>query len=163
MLKVRDIATEVLIILTAVVLFLVVAGIVAEYSSHYTNYEEYRLLKQFVRLFQLDGEANIPAWFSSSLLLQISLLLAIIAYAKKKIKAPYYYHWALLSLIFLLLSIDEASEIHERLNIIQLSGLAKGIFYFGWVPFGLSSLYKIYFTPSKEDRYFVYSFRDFVC
>lgn len=92
-----------------------------------------------VRLAWVDGEANIPAWYSASLLLLCSLLLAAIAVAQKSRRGGHVVHWLVLSLIFVFLSLDETAQLHE-LAIAPLRDMfgAKGVLYYGWIiPAGL--------------------------
>lgn len=91
----------------------------------------------FVPKFNLDTENNIPTYFSSLLLLIASCLLYLISTAMKKQGDIYAHHWLYLSIIFLCLSIDESSSIHELLteplrNTLNLTG----ILYFSWVVVG---------------------------
>lgn len=90
-------------------------------------------------LFNVDTEANIPTWYSSSALLVCAALLALIAMAKKAEQDQYTLHWSGLSTIFLLLSVDEAVVLHERLIAPVQSALGtSGIFHFAWViPMGI--------------------------
>lgn len=92
------------------------------------------------KLFLVDQERNIPTFFSQLLLLAAALLLALIALLKRVHQAPQVVHWAILSLGFAFMALDEAFSYHEKLigpvlNIIGNSNL--GIFYFGWVIPGL--------------------------
>ncbi|MGI9534645.1 MAG: hypothetical protein ACR2NW_06825, partial [Thermodesulfobacteriota bacterium] len=85
----KEVILKVLII---IVLLLAVAGYLAEYiKEYYHNYEQYRLINQFVRIFNL-GEGTFHTWFSSSLFLFCSLALAIIAYVKKRTNDKYVFH-----------------------------------------------------------------------
>ena len=78
----------------------------------------------------LDGENNLPAMFSVALLWCSALLTACIAWAGGKNRI----YWAGLSLAFLLLGLDEATMIHERMTEITRQVLgATGLFYFAWV------------------------------
>lgn len=63
-----------------------------------------------------------------------SLLLASIATEKRCGRDPYRWHWAFLSFTFLMLSMDEAAEIHE-VSIRPLRDFfdAGGLFYFAWI------------------------------
>jgi hypothetical protein len=107
-----------------------------------------RLARDFpvVRIFSLSRESNVPTWYSSSLLLACSFLLALIAATKRREGARYVRHWVGLAVIFLYISMDEASQIHELLN--NLWDL-PGIFYFPWViPAGiLVALFAITYLP----------------
>src|SRR3982751_4790319 len=66
-----------------------------------------------VRLVWLDGECNIPSWFSSCLLLVCALLLALIAAAQRQRPKAWFGHWLALALIFGFLSLDETAQLHE--------------------------------------------------
>jgi hypothetical protein len=72
-----------------------------------------------VRLVWLDGECNIPSWFSSALLLLCSFLLAVVAAAQRQRRDGRFGHWLALSLIFAFLSLDETAQLHE-LTIVPL-------------------------------------------
>lgn len=91
-------------------------------------------LLEFLRLFDLDTEGNIPTWYSASALLFCAILLMIISFAKKGLHDRYVFHWRLLSGIFLLLSMDELVSLHERLiEPLQVTFGASGVFFFAWV------------------------------
>lgn len=116
---------------TALVLVLAhITGQVTKYVwEHDTAYG-------LIRLFDVDNENNIPSYFSASLLLVAALLLTFITALKKTTHAAYAFQWALLSLGFLYLSIDEAASLHELLNKPMkelLGGNAGGFFTFAWV------------------------------
>jgi hypothetical protein len=94
----------------------------------------------FVRLTWVDGEANIPAWFSAVLLLLAALLLAAIASAERR-DGGQAALWSLLAAIFVLLSLDEVAQLHE-LSIRPLRDHfhATGFLYYTWiVPAGLAA------------------------
>ena len=74
------------------------------------------MFKIFNKLFDLDREGNIPAFFSSLLLLTASLLLMFIY----KVSTHQANYWLFLSLLFLFLSVDESVQIHEILNRLKL-------------------------------------------
>jgi len=68
------------------------------------------------RVFGLSEERNIPTLFSSVILLASSMLLGYIAYLTRLTGGRYIMYWAVLSLGFLFLSIDETAYIHETLS-----------------------------------------------
>lgn len=131
-------------LLIVVMLSLVLASIVGSFLNSISL--ERPLLREardsFVRLFSLDGEANIPAWYSSSLVLLASMLLGIIGVAKKRLDDRYALHWGALSLIFLYLSLDEAAIIHE-MSIKPLRVLIRtgGLLYYAWVVPGAAAVF----------------------
>jgi len=66
----------------------------------------------FVRMFDLDMERNIPTLFSSFLFAISSFLL----YLLSKMENENYKYWIGLSIIFLFLSFDESAKIHEQIG-----------------------------------------------
>ncbi|MEA5450050.1 hypothetical protein VB780_15825 [Leptolyngbya sp. CCNP1308] len=106
----------------------------------------------FYELFSLDEELNIPAWYSSFMLLSASLLLAVITSIKKTDK--YFSYWKSLSLIFLFLSLDEAFSFHEILIIPALREAFNllPIFFHTWVIFGIPA---VVFFGFKYLRFFL--------
>ncbi|HEY9761210.1 MAG TPA: hypothetical protein V6D07_01730 [Trichocoleus sp.] len=91
------------------------------------------------RLFDFDNEQNIPAWYSSSLLLFCAGLLYFIAQIKHRSAAPYRYYWSFLSLVFLGLSLDEAVSLHEELiEPLRTNFNLSGVLYFSWVIPGIA-------------------------
>lgn len=98
----------------------------------------------FQRQFNLNEENNIPTWFSSSMFLACSLLLVVIGWAKRSANSTDARSWLLLAAVFLYLSMDEASSLHEMLMpagaaIVERAGLFRPYFFFGWVPFGVAA------------------------
>ncbi len=87
-----------------------------------------------VRLAWVDGEGNIPAWYSAAQLLLCAVLLAIIAFAQKQLGKGYVFHWLILCLIFAFLSLDETVQLHE-LSIRPLQGMfgGSGFLYYAWI------------------------------
>jgi hypothetical protein len=74
---------------------------------------------QPLRLFDVGQERSIPTWFESIQFLLCSILLAVIAAAKKQRSDRYILHWSVLSVIFIYFSADESASIHEAIG--QLS------------------------------------------
>ena len=129
---------RVTLILALVVLFLSIAGIVSNFVAYFQCHRGNLNAGPFVKLFDLNREGNIPTFFSASTLLLCSALLAIIAFAKKKEDAPYRLHWKALSVIFLFLSLDEASQLHEKTIKPLRSALnASGFLHYTWVILGI--------------------------
>ncbi len=99
---------------------------------HYVLGFEYQM--GLVPLFYVDEEANIPTWYSSIALLYSSLLLATIGKVKWDQGDRFRWHWCVLSGIFLLLSIDEVSMLHEYpIDPLRNTLGAGGLLYFTWV------------------------------
>ena len=84
--------------------------------------------EDLVDLFSLSYEANLPTWYSSALLLACAAGLAHLARAAGADRLRW--NWAALAALFLYFSIDEAVQLHERLNALYD---LPGLLYFGWV------------------------------
>ena len=118
------------------ILFLLCANVLGIVSKLYFGRGYFYGL---VPLFDFNSEQNIPTFYSSIALIISSALLFLIALNCKKNKSSYI-PWLGLSLIFLFLSIDEISSIHEKLTVHsrEIFG-TSGFLYYAWViPYGLA-------------------------
>jgi hypothetical protein len=102
----------VLSVVVPAVVALNVLNAVAVFLYHHRHHRGGR----FFLTFSLDKEANVPSWFSSALLLTAAAVLALVALDALARNAPWGRHWAGLSLVFVVLSLDETAEIHERIG-----------------------------------------------
>ena len=84
--------------------------------------------KQLHSLIDLDGEGNLPAWFSSFQLALIAIGFWTLAARFRATKRPSRRFLRVCSGFFLLLSIDESALLHER--ITEMLGRR----YVDWVP-----------------------------
>jgi hypothetical protein len=93
--------SKVTLILLLIVTALLLGGIATQYVKYVYGHDA-----QFgvVRLLNLEGEGNLPSWFSSFLLLLSSAMLFIIGLHHKREASPYNWHWLVLGVIFLSLS-----------------------------------------------------------
>lgn len=131
---------------------LVVAGILANslYGFKSDHYLINEALESYIRLFSLDKEANIPTWYSSLLLFFASITLILISVLSSTKGELYVSHWAILSLIFLLLSVDETAIIHEMLvKAMRMAFNTTGYLYYGWVIPGALFVVAIAFAYRK--------------
>jgi len=122
-------------ILLILIFFLTIAGIIASYCRYAYNTPQVIMV---VRLFDLDGETNFPAFYSSLALLFSSLLLFIIAFSHRNVIRNFV-AWLVMALGFLFLSLDEASMLHEMLAGTTRRSLdVSGLLYNAWViPYGI--------------------------
>jgi hypothetical protein len=97
-------------ILGTVIVLLVLADVAGQLSTYYFGHPA---VLGLVELFDLDTEANMPSWYSASVLLICSGALAVIATAKRQLADRFAWHWAGLAAGFLYLSADEEAGIHE--------------------------------------------------
>lgn len=69
-------------------------------------------MSAYTKLFDLDSEKNVPTFYNSFLLLLAAILAIWLAFKLKVRRAA----WLVLAASFVILSIDEAYMIHERLS-----------------------------------------------
>jgi hypothetical protein len=145
--------------LISVVLFLMIGGLVAELAPVIWPLQTDALPLDFL---SLSVEQNLPTWFSSQLIFVCALLLAVISFARDGHGAAHSRHWRGLAIVFAYISLDEAVELHEELNLLFDT---SGIFHFGWtIPFGvlvlaLSIIYWrfLWQLPVKTRRRFIFA------
>lgn len=92
------------------------------------------------RFFNMGSEANLPAYVSALYLLMAAGLLAIIG--RRTSERPRgegnrlsRWHWWGLAIGFLIMSFDEAAQIHEGVVgafLLETLGRGEGIFYYVW-------------------------------
>lgn len=87
----------------------------------------------FVPMFSLDGESNIPAWFSAGLLFFSAQLLFLTGTVERKAGNPWL-GWMGLAAVFAFLTVDELSVLHERIgwavgNRVGAEGLLHEYFW----------------------------------
>jgi hypothetical protein len=100
-------------IIVIAVLLITLAGLAARFALYMWGEVEFL---QPLRLFDVGEERSIPTWFESILFLLCSILLVVVAVAKKQRNDSYSLHWGVLSIILLLLSLDEVASIHEAIG-----------------------------------------------
>jgi hypothetical protein len=85
-------------------------------GSYVINYLVGEPIAEFTRLLDLDGEMNIPTWYSSAKMLCVAILFGL--FAMRNIDRTRKSTWtlALLPLLFLAFSMDEVASIHEHLG-----------------------------------------------
>jgi hypothetical protein len=113
-----------------------IGGQLITYSLGFDYVNNRHYLDYLIRLFYVDLAQNFPAYFSSFLLLFAALLLLVITLLERKRKTSQVSKWAILSLGFLGMAMNEALAFHERLIVPVRSLLNSdtfGIFYFAWV------------------------------
>ncbi|MFP4091029.1 MAG: multidrug transporter [Cyclobacteriaceae bacterium] len=121
--------------LLVIVGFLLIANLIAIFLAQAV--EKNFLTWRFIRYFDFNGENNIPAFFSSIILLIASAIL-FIAYrtesARNLISKGRY--WLILSFIFVFLAVDENVAIHEEVTKVVrplLGNDLSGFLHWAWV------------------------------
>ena len=119
------------------VLFITLAGLAARFALY--MWDDVKFLEP-LRIFDVGEERSIPTWLESILFLLCSILLAVVAVASKQRNDRYSLHWNVLSIILLLLSLDEVASIHEAIGqqserlLHSTTGLTpSGAISFFWV------------------------------
>lgn len=117
---------KILIIVVVILSVVSIAGQIYKYNGGHDRY--------LVSFFDLDREWNLPTWYASTSLLFCSFLLAIISWIKNKAKDSYRHHWVILCVIFFLLALDEAVQLHEQ-TITPLREFfgTSGLLFYAWV------------------------------
>jgi hypothetical protein len=127
-------ARRVALILGVIAVYLAGQSLVAEYLLE-TRFDTQSssLSAQLLDLLSVNAELTIPTWFSVSILLAASALLAVIAAVKRAGEDSYTPYWFGLALGFLYLSVDEGAAIHEILgDPLQRAFHTGGYLAFGW-------------------------------
>jgi hypothetical protein len=113
-------------------------------------------------LLDLDSERSISTWFSSSTLLFCSVLLTVIASHHGQEDTRYGRRWKILAVIFLFMSLDEATSLHGMMSRLLSALDVGGFLYYAWVIPGTAFVlvfalsYRKFFLdlPSKSRRLF---------
>lgn len=85
-------------------------------------------------MFALNGEANMPTFFSSFLLATAAAVAWVIARAKRQLNDRFRGIWLAISVVFVYLSVDETAQIHDRAT----TGVRKivgdsALLHYSWV------------------------------
>ena len=89
--------------------------------------------RQFARLVDLDREANFPTFYSAALMAIIAVTCTVIARLDVNSR---HLHWRVLSVGFVIMSIDEICSLHESL-VLPVRGMLsvefQAWFHFAWI------------------------------
>jgi hypothetical protein len=122
--------------LALIVALIIIASVSASFLSFAQNGDPFvrEVRESVVRLLWVDGEGNIPAWYSAVLLFLCALLLGTITLAQHYQAEGKLTGWLFLTVIFLFLSLDEIAQFHE-LSIAPLRTRFEltGFFHYAWI------------------------------
>jgi hypothetical protein len=82
----------------------------------------------------MGSEGNLPTYVSALLLMTASILLFVIGSQQRSKDSPFVLHWLILAGGMLFMSVDEASQIHEKVGrlIHYMFGPTEGIWFYAW-------------------------------
>jgi hypothetical protein len=89
-----------------------------------------------LRQLDLNAEGNVAAWYESFLLLCSAVVALLLMLAARQRRSPHARRWAILAAVLFLMSVDEASQLHDMsaVPIRDALGVDKGSpLYFAWV------------------------------
>jgi len=101
--------------------------------------------------FDLDVEANVPAWYSTVLLFTVALAAFVIhrwgaATGSERRRWPWF--WLVMATVFCLISLDEAARLHEA---IDDAGYPKWVFFYAPLFAGLFAACTYYLFAIRDD------------
>ena len=95
-------------------------------------------LSYFVSMLDMNGEGNIPSWYSS-ILWAYSSFLAVACFKADALRQNW--QWGAIAAMFMLLSLDEAASLHENIGaVLDLFAHSKGALSYSWVYYGFAFL-----------------------
>jgi uncharacterized membrane protein len=119
-------------------------------------------IEGLIAFFNVAGEVNLPTFYTTFLLLSAALLLLVIWIKSKSDKVPFSSMWAILTIGFVYLSLDEMLFLHERVSQFirtTTNWSGTGILRSPWVIIGLllSALFAVvslrfYLSLDKKTR-----------
>jgi len=121
-------------VLLCVVAVLTVASTSLKVAAVSTASKPFDGFDRLVLLLDVDLEANVPSWFSCSLLLGAAVLLWGTSRAGVVSGDRWSRHWAVLAVVFVYLSLDELAGLHElAIPVVDRVLDVGGVLTFGWV------------------------------
>lgn len=108
---------KVFLVLTGITLFLSVMHLVTQYMVYFTDQGDSGL--RALNTFYMANEVSIPTWYNQAILLVASFLVFVIAVHKRHEKNSSFLYWLCLAGVFLYLSVDEGSQLHEQLGFVS--------------------------------------------
>ena len=126
------------LLLQTVVLGLAAAHVITHKAA---NAQPNQLSGGLVWLFDMNGEANVPALFSSGLWLLAAVLALAVGSSVRGYGNDRTAAWTGMAFLFVFLALDEAVQVHERVGaVIDGRASLSGFFHYGWVFAGIGFL-----------------------
>jgi hypothetical protein len=131
-------AKRIALILWAIALLLSILSVALKAYEWSLGVNNTYWVYQINDLLSVDQEGNIPAWYNAMLWFIATILSTIIAQFQFQQENQWRKYWAGLSLLFLYLTLDEASAIHELFTVPLREILNTGAYlYFAWLLVGI--------------------------
>lgn len=122
--------SRVAVAMVGAALAITAANAVAQVLLHGAGYDH---LFGFGWLVDVDREQNLATWFATVQLVTVASLLAAIATVSRAAGRPHVRAWSALAVLFFLLSIDEATQVHEIANQARDLLGTGGYLFLPWV------------------------------
>ncbi|OJX48153.1 MAG: hypothetical protein BGO78_12835 [Chloroflexi bacterium 44-23] len=118
----------------------------------YAHFSNLVFAEFLVQRFNLNAEANLPTWYETILLFSISACSFFLYHLVKQTSATQFYwrkFWLFFGSLYLLLSLDEAAQIHE---LIDRFSRVKWVYVYAPImgTFFLVCLYYFFVARSKD-------------
>ena len=114
-----------------------VLGLVTQMLSVGTGPYGHLLGDDYAHLFDLDAEANLPAWYQTALLLVSAVLLWVIG-ASRPATDGFRRHWKFLAWVFVYISADENASLHETMGFWISEHLGDSMGVYAWLIPGIA-------------------------
>ena len=123
----------------------------------------------FVQMFDLDMERNVPTLFSSAILLIAAYLFYLLSVVSVERNDCHHKAWLGLSWVFIFLAFDESAKIHEQIGDFTENFVdASGFLYYPWViSYGLLTIvlaiiYLPFFLKMERKRFWQFMLAAFI-
>lgn len=104
-----------------------------------------------LRQFNLNGEANLAAWWYSFLLLACAVVAGVLASAARARAGGLAGRWAALAVVLALMAVDETAQLHDMATgpLRRLLDIGLGAFYYAWLlpAMAFLAVAVVYFAP----------------
>lgn len=119
--------------LYAVIVGLLVIGLLVRLVQVATDVD-FRGLASLQRWFEVDGEGGVPAWFNCILLFSCAQVMWRLSRRHPSETRRWQRHEQALAVVFVYLSIDELTQIHEQSEVpLRTVFNLGGVLYYSWI------------------------------
>lgn len=120
------------------ILLIIIAGLVIASTATQAmrlHVPDFPLRDSIAHLFYVDFEQSVPTLYSSVVLIISALLFGVVGHAHRRADRSYIRHWSALSILFLLLAVDESAVLHEQATgpFRRMLNIESGPLWWAWV------------------------------